>query len=75
MTLSYRCYVVPIAAGLVFALLFVPLVQEILISWIPNYYYRILSCMLIIIAVTFCVCRIMDNWCELNHMRVDEDDW
>lgn len=72
--LSYRCYILPLVAGATYGLLSIPLVQEIITDWIPGYWYRILVTALIIVVVTFVVCRIIDNCCDKSHWRED-DDW
>lgn len=72
--LSYRCYLLPLVAGITYLLLSIPLVQKILVDWIPSYWYRTLVIGLLIVVIVFIGCRIIDNFCDHSHWR-GEDDW
>ena len=60
--LSYRCYILPIIAGITYILLSLSTVEEIFVDWIPNNYYRIMVKALLIVVILFLSCRILDMY-------------
>lgn len=67
--ISYRCYILPIVAGIMYILLSLPLIQRIFCSWIPSLYYRIISMALLLVALLFIICRIMDYYFDPCHSK------
>lgn len=60
--LSYRCYILPVIAGLIYVLFSLPIVQQIFIEWIPNTTYRVMTQSLLLVVILFLCCRILDMY-------------
>lgn len=66
--LTYRCYILPVIAAILYYILSLPLIVEIFNDWIPDYYYATLVKALIILIVLFLVCRLLDFiWTDTCH--------
>lgn len=60
--LSYRCYILPIVAGIIYVLFSLPVVEKIFLDWIPNTTYRIMTQALLLVVILFLTCRILDMY-------------
>lgn len=66
--LSYRCYILPIVAAIVYVILSLPVVNAVFYDWIPDYYYSILVKSVILLIILFLTCRILDIiWTDFCH--------
>lgn len=66
--LSYRCYILPIIAAIIYVILSLPIVNIILKDWIPDTNYLILIKSLILLVTLFLSCRLLDMyWYDFCH--------
>lgn len=66
--LSYRCYILPIVAAIVYFILSLPAVIAVFNDWIPDYYYSTLVKCLLLLTILFLTCRILDIcWADMCH--------
>lgn len=66
--LSYRCYILPIIAAIIYYILALPPVVDMINNWIPDYYYANMAKSLILLIILFISCRIMDIiWVDMCH--------
>ena len=72
--LSYRCYYLPITAGLTSFILTYKPVYAVLSQWIPDESYRNLCIALLVATTTYIVCRIMDLCCDPSHCHHETPD-
>lgn len=62
--LTYRCYVLPIVAAILFLLLSYPQFDIFFSKYISDFKYRLFAKALIVLVILFILCRIMDNCCN-----------
>ena len=66
--LSYRCYILPTVAAIVYFILSLPPVVSVFNDWIPDYYYSSLVKSLLLLMILFLTCRILDIcWADMCH--------
>ena len=66
--LSYRCYILPIIAAVVYVILSLPAINIVFKDWIPDPGYAILVKALILLVVLFLSCRLLDvYWYDFCH--------
>lgn len=58
--LSYRCYILPCIAALVYYILSLPYIAGMFKFWIPDYNYCNMVKALILLIILFICCRLMD---------------
>jgi hypothetical protein len=59
---TFRCYILPILAAIVFIILLLPPVEKLFAGWIPNYYLNIFARSLILLIILYITCRIIAIW-------------
>lgn len=66
--LSYRCYILPIVAAIVYLFFSLPIIVEIFNDWIPDYYYCAVVKSLLLLMILFLTCRVLDIlWVDYCH--------
>ena len=69
--LSYRCYILPLVAAIVYYILSLPLIVKIFDDWIPDYQYCIVMKAILLLFILFFVCRILDIlWSDPCHDQI-----
>ncbi len=69
--LSYRCYILPIIAAIVYYIFSIPIVDRMFHDWIPNNYYNIMVKGLLLLIILFLCCRAMDIiWSDPCHDKI-----
>ena len=72
MPFYYRCYLLPILAGLLYIVLSLKPVNRMFDEWVPHYYYNVVTRAFLIMIILFIVCRVLYLiWGEDN---ADEDE-
>ena len=61
--LSYRCYILPIIAAILYYILSLPIVVVVFSDWIPDQQYATFTKSLILLVLLFLSCRILDLFC------------
>lgn len=66
--LTYRCYILPIVAAIIYILFSVPAIDAVFKDWVPDYSYRIFIKSIVLLVILFLICRGMDiYWTDMCH--------